>query len=626
MTEMADLAAPFDGDLAIEEVLSWLGQFDEEDRPVVQELLAGFDYTSTKRLKKIVVDLNKAVEDKLSGAASIWYVPVGYVAKSGSIIAYFFRTLNNISLNQFVAPSDLGSLPLIPNTHIVFLDDYTGSGHQASQVWENVARPIATNPNVHFTYAVLVAHEKGLAHIKRATKFNAITARVLTEADKPFSQESKLFPDPDKRARAMEVARKYGQRVYPNHALGYRDTQGLLGFFFSTPNNTLPIFWSSENGWKPLLPHGESFRDPAHMIGPPPGLERPNGVSGNPSALDEMSQMDDHDVPEGLVGKLVEEFRKLKLVNQIAPALMELGIEPAVFEDFLAVLQELKFRTHEKEPVSAAIIVVPNSMSSDAIGESLGISKAVTLKSKSEAAVTASWTSGESGALAVRSSGEIIGQFAYWDANGFRDPLLPNRYRKAAATSAKAKGLLFLFDGTGRVLVFYKGRRILTHKAPGWHLYDVKPSGFRSLCERHKLDVPILERVLRLALLLSDKGRGALLTLGDHEKVLELSVATSASEVAWSAIHVDTPAEAALLGLMSQDGATIISGNGQVIKPMTTLRPPLGLSVELEPGKGKKHETAVMMSMATQAITIAVSVDGRITFYSHGKAVFKIMG
>ncbi|MGB2867390.1 MAG: hypothetical protein WBD36_02975, partial [Bacteroidota bacterium] len=54
-----------------------------------------------------------------------------------------------------------------------------------------------------------------------------------------------------------EVARRmtehYGVKIEPKRPLGYQDSQLLIGFFYNTPDNSLPIFWSSKNNWKPVF-------------------------------------------------------------------------------------------------------------------------------------------------------------------------------------------------------------------------------------------------------------------------------------------------------------------------------------------------------------------------------------
>lgn len=59
----------------------------------------------------------------------------------------------------------------------------------------------------------------------------------------------------------MSICQKYGEKLYPKHPLGYDDSQLLIAFEYNTPNNTLPIIWSSTNNessnietiWHPIF-------------------------------------------------------------------------------------------------------------------------------------------------------------------------------------------------------------------------------------------------------------------------------------------------------------------------------------------------------------------------------------
>lgn len=45
----------------------------------------------------------------------------------------------------------------------------------------------------------------------------------------------------------------YGKKCYKDHPLGYDNGQLLIGFYYTVPNETLPIFWSDSNGWNRLF-------------------------------------------------------------------------------------------------------------------------------------------------------------------------------------------------------------------------------------------------------------------------------------------------------------------------------------------------------------------------------------
>lgn len=54
----------------------------------------------------------------------------------------------------------------------------------------------------------------------------------------------------------LSLAQRFGRRLQPNHPLGYRDGQLLLGFAYNTPDNSLPIIWSSgtrDVPWTPVF-------------------------------------------------------------------------------------------------------------------------------------------------------------------------------------------------------------------------------------------------------------------------------------------------------------------------------------------------------------------------------------
>ena len=81
----------------------------------------------------------------------------------------------------------------------------------------------------------------------------------------PLHKNSIIFDETEKE-RAKQVLLKYNEPLIPNKPLGHGDVQGLVSFFYSTPNNTLPIFWSSNNGWYPLFPRGGSKSNPDNLI------------------------------------------------------------------------------------------------------------------------------------------------------------------------------------------------------------------------------------------------------------------------------------------------------------------------------------------------------------------------
>jgi hypothetical protein len=555
-----------------------------------------------------------------------WYVPVGYVAKSGSLVTYFYKKQNDIQGARFIAAADFREKLSDEQTPIVFLDDYIGSGHQATEFWKTVIEPIGSHESrSNLIFGSLVGYTRGIEQLRQSTGFTPIVVDVLADADRPFSDSSSLFPDPKEREHARSVVEKYGSRLYPNHPYGYADSQSLVGFFYSTPNNTLPIFWSPRQNWQPLLPRAEVFRDGTDLVGPTKGIGKEPSTSLLFSQVISDSDLDD--IPQAMTDLLSGEFKALGVVVQLALVFKQLGISIQVATGLIELIQGFKYLQHEKEYVQSSVLLVTtraalgSAVFARAVGE-------VTVNSLAEVQSLAQLVDAYEGTLVVEADGKVVGDIIYPQPEKPDDyRTLPDRYQAAAHISYQSGGLLFLFGGAGRVSVFYHGRRILLHRASTWHRSGIEPREISKLAEQHDMSTVVLEHVLLLAVKLSDAGSGTLITVGDHEGVLLNSDPPKASYVSWAEMSLQGTPDAAILPLLRQDGATVISGDGKIIRAMTRLSPPAVTKATEEIGRGTKHSTAAKISKVTKALVVAVSTDdGRVAIFSDGNIVLKRMG
>lgn len=202
------------------------------------------------------------------------FVGVGNPAESGAHLLYYFRQVNYLPKDLFV--DFAGAFAPIPDTRTgvvkfrqtdqtvsryVFFDDLVGSGTQVSKyLTRNLARVRAASPGLDLRFVSLFATTTGLNKMNEHVLFDG-KAACLFELDnsyKAFEADSRYFLQPPgwfDRAKLMNLANTYGQRLLPDHPLGYRDGQLLLGFSHNTPDNTLPIFWDEGHGtpWIPVF-------------------------------------------------------------------------------------------------------------------------------------------------------------------------------------------------------------------------------------------------------------------------------------------------------------------------------------------------------------------------------------
>lgn len=179
------------------------------------------------------------------------FIPMGNPSESGAFLLYYFRQTNKLSKNVFETDDS--------KQDIVLVDDISISGEQAEKYLEDKLH-LYPDRNVHFMtiFSTLdsINRIKGLS-----CNINCIYTTLLDERDKAFSDESGLFQD-DRLNRVRpyveDLCRFYGSIAVSNlgymekYPLGFADGQYLFGFEYNVPDNTLPIFWSSNN-WQPLF-------------------------------------------------------------------------------------------------------------------------------------------------------------------------------------------------------------------------------------------------------------------------------------------------------------------------------------------------------------------------------------
>jgi hypothetical protein len=194
---------------------------------------------------------------------------IGNPSESGTHLLYYFRQENSLGKMFFANTHEIFSRDQQDPTrqvirdhnikNYVFIDDVCGSGTQAEQYSRDILEPLkALNPDARVCYYVLFATAFGLEQIRNNTRFDDVAAVYeLDETFRCFGPQSRVFAKakpPIDRAKAQDIATKYGAVLWPPYPLGYKDGQLLLGLNHNTPDNTLPIFWFDEPQGPPWTP------------------------------------------------------------------------------------------------------------------------------------------------------------------------------------------------------------------------------------------------------------------------------------------------------------------------------------------------------------------------------------
>ncbi len=179
---------------------------------------------------------------------------IGRPSESGGYILYPFRHINELPLSLFLERWDELTDDI---ARLILVDDFLGTGETAIRFWKSqiIQDIIKRYPDIKLYYIVLVALKRGIDNVKNNTNFKIICPQIFDEEYRVFSKKSSIFLGKEKRESARQVCKSYGEDLEgEEYALGYKDSEALLGFHHNIPNNTLPIIWSDKKGWAPLFP------------------------------------------------------------------------------------------------------------------------------------------------------------------------------------------------------------------------------------------------------------------------------------------------------------------------------------------------------------------------------------
>lgn len=347
--------------------------------------------------------------------------------------------------------------------------------------------------------------------------------------------------------------------------------------------------------------------------------------AADPSRL---RHIDAYDIPTDSARRLIDEFNSTAALLVLAPIIKILQIPDPTLSCLLRLIRCLDHAVHEREAVCTAVLIVPTPNSLMRLGKPFVTPKErVSIGEEDKISTLAQLVHGLEGSIVAVPSGEVLGGVLYPAATESPTDFLPARYWKAAAAAKRSGGLLVLFLGGGRTEVFYAGRRVISHRAGMWRLEPEDVAGqLEGLALRHEVRPNVLSAVIRIATIMADEGAGGLFAIGAVDAVLSMADAPSEQLIGWTASNVVAEDLRPAIALARQDGAVLVSQTGEIVRGMLFLHPPREIVAEQEAQRGTRHDTAAKVSAASNAITVAVSVDGTISVYSRGRRLIRLFG
>lgn len=259
------LTNKFKGLISELDILKWLDNFEQYEIDAALRMLENLTVYTAFEVQECINNSFCELFEKEQESNLIIVIQVGDQGKSGSMMSYFFQKTQFFKNNK-------NKIKILPNfneldeyvdfnTHIILIDDFVGSGKTIGTFFlKHVQQHRSKFKYISLICAAGMNH--GIEYLKQY--FNFIIIQPENKFDKAFHSKASFFGY-RKYREYRNVAYKYGSLLtnpqntktgieyFPN-ALGFNNSQALVSFQYGTPNNTLPIFWSSTNNWRPLIP------------------------------------------------------------------------------------------------------------------------------------------------------------------------------------------------------------------------------------------------------------------------------------------------------------------------------------------------------------------------------------
>lgn len=314
LTEVEKIVSTWPINIEIDHVIKWILQFDPSDYHIALRIInnlnvIGYDdlngalQVAYSRLLRMAKDKNTVIKGENTVFAGI-----GDAGKSGSMISYHFRLINDISEENFLDDDSFHHIEKERVENIVLLDDIISTGRQATQEINILTEKVTPFKVRNIFLLTVCGMNEGITKITDDTKALTFSAFQYGKEDTIDSLDSRFYEGVlhDNRKEMRERIEYYGKiSINGENGLGFGGVGGLIVFPYNTPNTTLPIIWSDKNGWIPLFKR----------------VKRVNGISSFYKKMDlaiekkvglEQSQSDQKSVSKNLnlyvEGKTDEDF------------------------------------------------------------------------------------------------------------------------------------------------------------------------------------------------------------------------------------------------------------------------------------------------------------------------------
>lgn len=242
-------------------LIKWLENFNENEIPIALNVLRYFEYIdSNELLLRLDYLLKELISNIGNSDEKVLFFPFAKYGKSSTLITYPLTHLDRFKKNEkrFVISNDLlKTCREHTIKHIVFIDDFVGSGGTFIKEFRNVRlflESLSLNNSMYLLCPVIMEKAK-----EKITKEITYIKILSEERFKFLESDFSAINLSTTKEEIKNLIVSYGNQIPVNpppdfySPKGYRESESLISFFYRTPNNTFPVIWGDKN-WSPLYP------------------------------------------------------------------------------------------------------------------------------------------------------------------------------------------------------------------------------------------------------------------------------------------------------------------------------------------------------------------------------------
>jgi hypothetical protein len=248
-------------DLTYDSIVHWIELFDSGHGSLAIKILNSVFYVDQAKILAAYKSTHQQLVNLHNDLSHVYFAGYGHAGSSAEAMLYRYKIANQLRNtpleSHFINMSEIPNLVRQKDPVIVFVDDFIGTGDEATNFWtgteddKKMERPALQEivpANAKCYLAVAVGYTAGITKVHSTTPLTVLPWEIFADAERVLSPTSKQF-----NATEKQIVRDYCLRTGCPFATGYGDTQALVVFEHNCPNDSLSILWFNGSNWRGLF-------------------------------------------------------------------------------------------------------------------------------------------------------------------------------------------------------------------------------------------------------------------------------------------------------------------------------------------------------------------------------------